>query len=179
MADFNIAYDFLISDEGGYSNNPSDPGGETYKGITRRDFPSWVGWATIDAQKRLSGFPKSLSGLTALEDDVKSFYRNIFWKFDGLTSQYLANKLLSESVNIGPKVAVKILQASLQALQTAANVSVDGQFGPHTIAAANLAPADALGAEFRAQLVFHYRDIEKANPKEEIFDKGWIRRAVK
>lgn len=36
MTDFNEALNLLIAHEGGYSNHPSDPGGETMYGITKR-----------------------------------------------------------------------------------------------------------------------------------------------
>ena len=35
MSDFDKAFDLLIGNEGGYVNNPADPGGETNWGITR------------------------------------------------------------------------------------------------------------------------------------------------
>lgn len=37
---FNEAYDRLISSEGGYVNNPLDPGGETKFGISKRSYPT-------------------------------------------------------------------------------------------------------------------------------------------
>ena len=36
MNSFDDAFDALIGNEGGYSNNPKDPGGETMWGITAR-----------------------------------------------------------------------------------------------------------------------------------------------
>ena len=38
--DFDVAFERLIGHEGGYVNNPSDPGGETKFGISRRAYPS-------------------------------------------------------------------------------------------------------------------------------------------
>lgn len=35
-ANFDIAFAGLLKNEGGYSNNPADPGGETMYGITKR-----------------------------------------------------------------------------------------------------------------------------------------------
>ena len=35
MSNFDKAFDLLIGNEGGYVNNPADPGGETNCGITR------------------------------------------------------------------------------------------------------------------------------------------------
>ena len=38
MADFNKAIAIILKHEGGYVNDPDDPGGETNMGITKRDF---------------------------------------------------------------------------------------------------------------------------------------------
>jgi lysozyme family protein len=36
---FDEAFELLIGHEGGYVNNPNDPGGETKYGISRRQYP--------------------------------------------------------------------------------------------------------------------------------------------
>ncbi len=40
MGDFDKALDFTLSWEGGYSNDPVDPGGETNFGISKRAYPN-------------------------------------------------------------------------------------------------------------------------------------------
>ena len=37
--DFETAFHALIGNEGGYANNPADPGGETKYGISKRAYP--------------------------------------------------------------------------------------------------------------------------------------------
>ncbi len=44
MADFKKAFQILEKWEGGYSNHISDTGGETYKGITRKNYPKMSFW---------------------------------------------------------------------------------------------------------------------------------------
>lgn len=39
MADFDRSFRFLIGEEGGYVNDPADPGGETKFGISKRAYP--------------------------------------------------------------------------------------------------------------------------------------------
>ncbi len=39
MADFDRAFKYLIGEEGGYVNDPADPGGETKYGISARSYP--------------------------------------------------------------------------------------------------------------------------------------------
>ena len=38
MADFNVFLPILLGFEGGYVNDPTDPGGETNKGVTMKTF---------------------------------------------------------------------------------------------------------------------------------------------
>ena len=47
MANFNQAFKKVMSAEGGYVNDPDDPGGETYKGVARKMNPRWSGWAIV------------------------------------------------------------------------------------------------------------------------------------
>ena len=47
--DFIIAFNKALSSEGLISNNKSDHGGFTYKGISRVKHPAWPGWIIIDA----------------------------------------------------------------------------------------------------------------------------------
>ena len=60
MADFKKALTETLRHEGGYVNDPKDPGGETYKGISRKNHPDWEGWNIIDEKKILSSFPINL-----------------------------------------------------------------------------------------------------------------------
>ena len=48
-ASFKPAFDATMRNEGGYGNDPQDPGGETYRGIARKFHSKWEGWTTIDA----------------------------------------------------------------------------------------------------------------------------------
>ena len=34
--------------EGGFVNDPKDPGGMTMAGISRKTFPNWIGWKEVD-----------------------------------------------------------------------------------------------------------------------------------
>jgi|WetSurMetagenome_2_1015567.scaffolds.fasta_scaffold711481_1 lysozyme family protein len=42
MANFKKAIDFVLAHEGGYSNDPKDPGGETKYGISKRAYPDLI-----------------------------------------------------------------------------------------------------------------------------------------
>ena len=43
MANFDEAFALTMKSEGGYANNPNDTGGETYKGVSRKNHPKWNG----------------------------------------------------------------------------------------------------------------------------------------
>lgn len=60
MAEFKPAFEQTIAHEGGYMNDPDDPGGETYKGVARKYWPKWLGWHIIDLLKRQAGFPANM-----------------------------------------------------------------------------------------------------------------------
>ena len=174
MADFALAYAYLSADEGGYANNPSDPGGETYRGISRANWPAWSGWAIVDAAKSDPAFPHVLDGEETLQNLVKSFYSVHFWRFAGLNSQAVANKLLDMAVQDGLETAVKCLQNALRFVLNSPHVSLDGQYGPETERAANEADVQSLLQELRAQMALYY--CGRNNPA---FIRGWMRRAVR
>jgi len=110
MADYKKAIEKVLKTEGGYANDPSDKGGETYKGISRKNWPSWDGWEIIDSAKKLPNFPKSLYRLVFLNDGVVLFYKVNFWdKIGGnnLKNQSIGEMLLDSAVNEGFKPAIK------------------------------------------------------------------------
>ena len=80
MANFKNAFDLMISHEGGYVNDPDDPGGETYKGVARKIFSKWEGWSRIDMLKRQSGFPANLDRDPELQEAIEDFYEVQFRK---------------------------------------------------------------------------------------------------
>ena len=43
----------ILREESGYANVSGDLGGETYRGITRKNFPKWDGWKIVDENKPL------------------------------------------------------------------------------------------------------------------------------
>lgn len=118
MANFTIALKKVLKNEGGYVNNPNDTGGETYKGISRKNHPTWTGWISIDQIKKAhpKGFKTILEHTPELQDKVKDFYKRRFWDelcLDTCGNQELANQAFDMAVNAGVKAGVKILQKVL------------------------------------------------------------------
>ena len=152
MAKFEIAIGPVLENEGGYVNNPNDPGGETKYGISKRQYPG------LDI--------KNLS-----LEDAKGIYRKDYWQFDEIEDQTIADKLLDMAVNMGVGTAVRLLQSAL-------NLPADGVFGPKTKVAVNGNPPEKTLQLLRFYAVVHYLDLISKNAKLAKFKRGWLIRAV-
>jgi len=184
MADFKIAYDIVRKNEGGYANNPKDRGGETYKGIARKIFPSWSGWIYVDAFKPRPGFPKSLEKSEALQAAVLSFYENEFWKkmsLDTIIPQDICNELFDTAVNMGVGTAGLFLQRALNVTNKQGalygDLKLDGVIGPKTVSYVNIHPnKKGLLTILRSLQGARYVEICEHNPSQEIWMNGWLER---
>jgi len=58
----------LLEHEGGFVNHPSDPGGITNHGVTKKVYEDWVGREVSEQEMR---------DLTV--DDVAPIYKNNYW----------------------------------------------------------------------------------------------------
>jgi len=164
-----LALRFTLGNEGGYSDNPADPGGATNHGIIQRNLDKWNG-----AHPEL-GFPGHVRDLTQAQ--AEAIYRSEYWRWDGITAPTVAIKLFDIGVNAGPSTAVKLLQKALNALQ-GHWLEVDGRLGPMTIATANTQDADALLEAICVAQADYYRAIVERNPSQSVFIKGWLKRAA-
>lgn len=108
--------------EGGYVNDPDDPGGATNAGVTQ---------AVYDAYRRDIGQPRRPVRQIA-EGEISAIYRERYWdavRGDQLPYGIDANTY-DAGVNSGPSRGGKWLQKAL------GTVAVDGAIGPLTVAAA-------------------------------------------
>src|ERR1700686_393552 len=96
MADFNQAVAKTLVHEGGYVDNPNDPGGATKYGITQADMPG-INIADITTEQAVA------------------YYAEHYWKtlYSQITDQSLAEKLFDMGVLFGVGTAVKLLQIAL------------------------------------------------------------------
>jgi lysozyme family protein len=173
MSDFSIAYLPLKRHEGGYANNRLDRGGETYAGISRKNWPGWSGWKLIDAAKSAPGFPGNLRQVPGLPDKVADFYQENFWspnRYGEIASQEIANWMLDRAVNCGDGTANRMLQRALGG-------TADGVIGSQTLAHANAAEPAALREQLREQAIAYYRHIVDNDPSQACFLDGWLARA--
>lgn len=151
MAIFEEAVEIVLKHEGGYVNDPKDPGGETKYGISKRAFPM------ID-----------IKALTV--ENAKELYRVNYWnKINGdqLTNQMLAANIFDFAVNAGIVQSVKTIQRVL-------NIQADGICGKDTIAAINNFPnPKILNEQFAVKRFEYYKEIIQKNPGLSVFLKGW------
>jgi lysozyme family protein len=169
MASFQPAVQNTELWEGGYSNNPSDSGGETYRGISRANWPEWNGWVLVDQAKGQSGFPSSLDSNSGLQSLVVSFYQQNYWHYDGINDQLVADKIFDLAVNVGQRHAVMIAQMSV-------GVTQDGVYGPATEAAINATSNGSLLPLIRQNAEQYHEQIAATHPQDAMFLKGWLRR---
>lgn len=186
MADFKQALPFTLAQEGGYANDPDDSGGETWRGISRRNWEQWDGWPIIDNAKAMMNDSnrdhifKMLAASEELQDRVERFYRAEFWPdtYDQIVSQEVATKLFDWGVNMGTHESVKCLQRAISCCNPGP-FDVDGAFGVRTLGLANSIKPEDLLPQFIAAAKAHYRGIVEEHPKDVKFLKGWLARADK
>lgn len=124
MTTFDQAFERLIGHEGGYVNHPSDPGGETNFGISKRSYPG-----------------EDIRGMTLAR--AKEIYRRDFWGPAGCDAvpDGVRFDLFDMAVNSGVRQAVKTLQRAVRETE-------DGAIGPRTLQAVQSMPAERLRARF-------------------------------
>ncbi|MBA3830143.1 MAG: hypothetical protein H0X33_14485 [Taibaiella sp.] len=169
MADFNKAIPFVRVHEGGYCKVPGDAGGETYCGISRKDWPNWDGWPSVELAKPLR-YNEVIQD-SGLNDLVNTFYKKRFWDTllgDQINSQKVAGFLLDWTVNAGRRAQITT--------QLLLGLTADGSFGPHTIAAINDQDEETFFEKLKAARIQHYHLIAKINPQDQQFLKGWLAR---
>lgn len=184
MTRFDIALDRTLKHEGGFVNDPKDPGGMTYCGISRKAWPNWAGWDKIDEELADGVTPRPLTHAHLLGGLVSDFYRVNFWTplhGDEIASQEIAEYLFDFSVNSGISDAVKALQLSIP-MCSPYHTAPDGIMGKNTLKLLD----DLCNAKWELELLLamrtcrlaHYLETIADNPKLARFARGWARRAL-
>lgn len=150
MSSFDDAFDALIGNEGGYSNNPKDPGGETMWGVTAR-------------VARAAGYMGPMRELP--RDTAKAIAKRLYW--DPLHLD-----------QFDPRVAFQIFDANYNGghpviwMQGAAGANVDGVLGPKTIAAVQATDPLRFILRWNALRLTYFTSLATWAT----FSKGWTRR---
>ena len=150
MKAFDLLVERVLSHEGGYVNDPRDPGQETRWGISKRAYPH------LDI--------RNLTRAQAVD-----IYRRDFWqrvRGDELPREF-AFQALDAAVNHGIGNAVRWMQR-------AAGVADDGVIGPVTLAAVQRAQAADLVLRFNAERLRFYAKLTTFST----YGRGWVNRVA-
>jgi lysozyme family protein len=150
MSSFDDAFSALISNEGRYSNNPDDPGGETMWGITARVARAW-------------GYTGAMKDLPL--DVAKQIAKREYW------DAYQCDQF-------DPRIGLQVFDAAYngghpaQWLQQAAEVPADGVIGAITIAAVRAIDPMRIEMRFDAYRLQYLGSL----PTWPSFGHGWANR---
>ena len=153
---FNKSLELLLKHEGGYVNHPSDPGGITNLGVTKKVYENWVGHeVTEEDMKELT--PK----------DVAPIYLENYWK--KASCDFLPSGLdyivFDWAVNSG-------VSRSSKGLQKCCGAEPDGMIGPKTLT--------LLKGQNKKYMVEKFKEIRQDFYKSlntfDTFGNGWTNR---
>ena len=154
---YELALNHVLKSEGGWSDNPKDPGGATMKGITLAVYREWKRNPHI-TKDELRVIP---------DEDVYNLYKELYWNKvhgDELPSG-VDYAVFDSAVNMGVGRASKLIQE-------AAGVATDGVLGQASLSAIQKANTKELIEKFSQLKESFYRSL-KTFP---IFGKGWLNR---
>ena len=158
---FEKAFNYAMSNEGGYVFDKNDPGGATKYGISQKAYPT-------------------LNIKTLTVEEAKKIYYCDYWlrgKIDKIKDEIVATQLFDFAVNLGIRGATIVLQRALRS--GGILVAEDGLCGPVTISGANFLKGEILLAALKSEAAGYYRLIAAQNPKQQKFLSGWLNRAYK
>jgi len=146
----------VLVHEGGFVNNPADPGGMTNLGCTKAVWEEHCGHPVDE---------KVMRALTP--NDVGPLYKRKYW--DKVCGDDLPSGVdyvvFDAAINSGPGRAAKWLQACV-------GVEPDGGIGPKTLAAVRAADPKQLVQDYAKRRLSFMMDL----PTWGTFGKGWTRR---
>ncbi|MBX5454740.1 MAG: secretion activator protein [Acidobacteriia bacterium] len=164
MNAFDAAFAIVVGNEGGYSNNPEDPG-------------NWTAGKIGVGELRGTKFGISAAAFPTLDiaalnlEDAKHIYRSRYWipiSADNLPD-LLAILLFDAAVNDGPFRAATFLQAAVGAAE-------DGLIGPETIRATTHALARIGLARLCGEVSARRLLFTTKLPDWRVFGEGWAER---
>ena len=153
---FDKCLGMLLAHEGGYVNHPSDPGGMTNLGVTKRVYDEWIGRESTEQEMR---------DLTP--EDVAPIYKKNYW--DRVKGDLLPSGLdwcaFDWAVNSGKSRPSKAIQRAVGATQ-------DGAIGNQTLGLiAEKDPKFIIDYVYTVRQAF-YESLDDYKH----FGRGWSRR---
>ncbi len=155
-ADYARCLAFVLEAEGGYVDDPLDPGGATNLGITLRVLTEWRHTAVTKQEVR---------DLT--REEAGAIYRARYWNSTrcGELPPGVDLMVFDGAVNLGPAQSARMLQAAVGTTQ-------DGSIGPITVKAAVDGSASATIEAIASSRLAFYRSL----PTFGHFGAGWTAR---
>lgn len=176
---FDTAFEHTIGVEGGYSNNPSDPGGETMYGVTLR----------VAREHGYLGAMRDLPLEAARVIAKAGYWDSLNLDRVAAVAPSAAVELFDTAYNCGIRQAGKFLQRALNKFNRQqvdyADVTDDGEVGVFTLTALvafvqkrGLRADVVLTRALNCQQGAYYFQIAEVNPKLEDFEFGWFNTRV-
>ena len=172
--DFLIALNFILRQEGGWSDHKDDPGGATNYGISLR---------FLRRQQIINGDLDRDGDID--EDDIKlvdfsiasELYLKNWWeRYDyGVFNLEVAKRIFSFSINMGPRTAHRLVQRAARA--NGRHLVEDGVLGPKSRAAISAIDPEKFIIALRSEAAGHYRVLIERNGDFKSFENGWLNRA--
>ena len=159
MAQFNLFKPTLKDHEGGWVDDPDDPGGATMMGVTLKTYRYYFGQH------------KTKDDLRNITDGEWTFIMKKFWdrcQGDRIRNQSVAEILVDWHVHSGYN--------AIKAVQRRFGLKADGIVGKQTFAALDRGDAKFVFDSIREARIGYYNklfDTGKSHPK---YRKGWMRR---
>jgi lysozyme family protein len=155
------ALPLILIFEGGFTDNPSDRGGRTNKGVTQRVYDKYRQTKNL-----------SVGDVAAIADDeVRDIYFNEFWlpsQCDKMPDK-VSTVVFDSSVNNGQTRSIKTLQRAIGA-------TVDGVIGKETLSKITTMDSLTVAHDFLMTKENFYRAIVQNDPTQQKFLNGWLRR---
>lgn len=149
----------VINLEGGFVDDPKDPGGKTKYGISQKTFPNLK--------------IESLS-----KEQAANIYKEHFWDpypfYKEIKSPQLIMKLFVAAINMGQKRANICMQRAARSFKY---LDPDGIIGPKSLETINAIHANELIPAFNSECACRYRMLCQKNPSLKKFLNGWLNRA--
>jgi lysozyme family protein len=183
MAEPLAAIDFVLSNEGGFVDNPNDSGGATNFGLSLRflrEIPN-------DRLRKYGIFKngdelgvEDIRDLTL--DQARLIYKGEFWDsapFDKINDQLIATYLFDMAVLHGIAQAIKIAQRGSWAVyRTYGYIKADGIMGEKTQEVLNDL-GDSFIPVLMAMRASFCRLLAELRPKDKEFLDGWLKRCYR
>ena len=155
-ANFDDCLAFVLEQEGGYVDDPLDPGGATNLGITLHVLSEWRHTAVTKTDVQ-----------NLRNEEAGAIYRARYWNVvrgDDLPAG-VDLMVFDAAVNLGTGRSARILQAAVGASQ-------DGAIGPKTLEAVETCASTELISKLADARVVFYQSL----PTFSHFGKGWAAR---